>query len=136
MIQLEGPITIEAQDYSDYITRTVIRRRRALVSSLPTAGNARRTQKAGAIEEEVEFTFKADILATAVWLELYDAIDTDSAEVDVVARFASGAVGADNPSFTFVAVCTGVEIGGTYGEENTFTVTMPITSAGITKATT
>ena len=135
MIQLEGPITIGGTDFSDEITVCTITRRRNLTTVPSTFGNARSVQKAGSIVEEATFTFLNDKAAASVWLELYDAIDTDSAELAVVARLDDAAVGADNPSFSFTVVVTGVSVGGTVGEQNTQNWTYPITSAGITKAT-
>lgn len=135
MIQLEGPITIGGTDYSDEIVNCRIIRRRNLTRLPATYGNARTSQKAGSIEETCQFTFLNDVAASKVWLELYDAIDTDTGEVAVVARFDDAAVGADNPSFTFNIIVTGAEVGGQVGEQNTQQHTFPITEDGITKAT-
>jgi len=135
MIQLEGPITINAVDYSDEIAHATIRRRRNLTTKRPTFGNARSVQKAGSIVEEFEIECENDVAAAKLWLELYDAIDTDTGELEVVARMKEAVVGTDNPSFTFNIVVTGVEIGGTPGDQNYQRHTFPITEDGITKAT-
>lgn len=135
MIQLEGPITIGGTDYSDEIARAVIRRRRNTTTKRPTFGNARSTNKAGAIIEEFEIELENDVAAASLAFELDAAIDTDTGELEVVARFDDAAVGADNPSFTFNIVVTGAEFGGTPGEQNYQRFTFPITEDGITKAT-
>ncbi len=136
MLQLEGPITIATTDYSDEITSVIIRRRRNVVTDPATYGNARETDAAGAIKEEIQINFLNNRAATKVWAELWDAIDTDTAELAFTAQFDDGAVGADNPVFAGTMVVTGVEVGGAVGQHNQQSWTFPITAAGITRDTT
>lgn len=133
MLQLEGPITIGGNDYSDEITSVIIRRRRTGVTAPATYGNARETDAAGAIKEEIQLNFLNGRAATKVWAELWDAIDTDSAELAFTVRLDSGAIAADNPSFQGTMVVMGVEVGGQVTQHNQQSWTFPITAAGIVR---
>ena len=135
MIQLEGPVTINSTDYSDYITSLVITRRRETTNKPATFGNSRSSQKAGSIVEEVTINFLNGIAASEVWAELWDAIDTDTAELTFSARLDDAVIGTDNPSFSGTMVVTGVSVGGDVGIQNQQRWTFPVTDAGITKAT-
>lgn len=133
MLQLTGPITLGGTDYSDDVTSIIIRRRRAVVTSPATFGNAREVGAAGAISEEIQVNFLNHIAASRVWAELWDAIDSDNAELAFTARFTDGAVAADNPEFSGTCVITGVEVGGAVLQHNQQSWTFPVTAAGITK---
>ena len=135
MLQLEGPVTIGGQDYSDEITSVIIRRRRNIITSPATWGNSREVGAAGALQEEIQINFLNHYAATKVWAELWDAIDTDSAELAFTVRGSDAAIGADNPSFEGVMIVTGVEVGGAVMQHNQQSWTFPITDAGITKDT-
>lgn len=136
MLQLEGPITIGAVDYSDEIVRVTIRKRRNMIVRPATFGNRNETDKAGAAKNEIQIDFLNNRTAATVWAELWDAIDTDSAELAFTARLDDGAIGADNPEFSGVMIVNGVEVGGQVGVYNQQSWTFPITEAGITKDTT
>jgi hypothetical protein len=136
MLQLEGAVTIGGNDYSDEITSVIIRRRRASVTDPATYGNARETQAAGALQEEIQLNFLNHKAATKVWAELWDAIDTPTAELAFTVLLAEGAKAADNPSFEGTMIVMGVEVGGQVMQHNQQSWTFPITSAGITRDTT
>jgi hypothetical protein len=128
MIQLEGPITIGGQDYSAEITRCTIKWQRNTTTRPATFGNAQETEGAGATKLSCEIEFLNDVAATSVWAELLSILETDTAETEIVAQLKTGAVGPDNPSFTFTAVVIGTEAGGTPGEQNRHAYTFPIVS--------
>lgn len=135
MLQLEGPVTVGGTDYSDEITSVIIRRRRNMITSPATWGNARETDAAGALKEEIQFNFLNHYAATKFWAELWDAIDTATGELAFTVRGSSAAIGVDNPSFSGTMVVTGVEVGGQALQHNSQSWTFPITEAGIVKAT-
>lgn len=136
MIQLEAPITIGGEDYSDEITSLVINQRRNTTVRRPTFGNSTQSQKAGSWEGTVTIEFINDVVAASLLAELDAAIQTDSAELAFSGRFKSAAVGADNPTYSGTMIVTDLDIGGQVGEENVQTKTYPITEAGLTRATT
>lgn len=136
MLQLEGTILLGGVDYSDEITSLLITRRRNLVARPATFGNSRETQKAGTLTEELTINFINGTAAALVWAELWDAIDTDSAELTFSGTLTDAAIGADNPAFTGTCIVTGVSVGGQVGQYNQQTWTFPITEAGIVRDTT
>jgi hypothetical protein len=133
-IQLRANFEIGGVDFSSKISMMTIKRRREGVVAPPTGANIRRTKLAGALEEELEIMFRSNHAAASVWADLYDAIDTDTAELTFSATHEIGAVGADNPEFSGTFVCLGVDTGaGAVGALRQQTQTYPITGAGITK---
>ncbi len=128
MIQLEGPHTIDSIDHSTEIVRSTIKWTRNTTVVPPTYGNAQEVEKAGATKLMWEVEFLSSQAASSVFKTLLDAIQTDTAEVEVVAKFGAGATAADNPEYTFTVAVVGTEAGGNVGDQYRFTYTYPITS--------
>lgn len=135
-VQLTGALTINSTDVSAYVSSMTIRRERVSVTVPATLGNLRETQKAGALRESLEIRFHSDFAAASLWADLYDAIDTDSAELAFSGlRFDDAAVSSDNPEFSGTFVVLGVDSIGEVSALRQQTQTYPITDAGITKST-
>lgn len=134
-IQLTGSLTINSVDVAANVSSFVIKRQRNAVTVPATLGELREYQKAGALTEMIEINFFSDMAATSFWADLYDAIDTDSAELTFSGTLNAGAVGVDNPSFSGSFVVMGVDTGASVGALREQSQTYPITVAGITKAT-
>jgi hypothetical protein len=64
--------------------------------------------------------------AASIWAELYDAIITNTAELTFTARFATGAISADNPEFTGTIIVMSLDTGGTVGELKAQSQTYPV----------
>lgn len=131
-VQLTGNLSLGGTDYSSSISSMTIKRTRNSVTVPPTLGNIREVDKAGALKEALEITFFSSMAAASVWAELYDAIDTDSAELTFTGNLDSGATGADNPEFSGTIVVMGIDTGADVGSLREQTQTYPITIAGIT----
>lgn len=132
-IQLTGSLSLGGTDFSDSISSMVIKRTRASVTRPPTLGNIRETQAAGALQEALEINFFSDLAAASVWAELYDALDTDTAELAFSGEPDGGTAGADNPHFSGTIVILGVDTGADVGSLREQSQTYPITKDGITK---
>ena len=128
-IQLKGNLSLGAVDFSASISSMVIKRSRASVTRPPTLANIRETQAAGALQESLEITFFSGTEAASVWADLYDAIDTDSAELAFVGNLNDGATSADNPEFSGTIVVLGVDSGADVGSLRQQTQTYPITAS-------
>ena len=135
-VQLTGSLTIGATDFSDSISSIVIKRTRNSVTVPATLGNIREVDKAGSLKEAVEINFFSDLAAASVWADLYDAIDTDSAELTFSGNLDVGATGADNPEFSGTFVVLGLDTGADVGSLREQSQTYPVTDAGITKSVT
>lgn len=133
-VQLTGELSLGGTDFSDSIHSMIIRRTRTAVTRPPTLGNLRETQAAGALVEMLEINFSSSLAAASVWADLYDAIDTDSAELTFAGLLNPGSVGADNPEFSGTIVILGVDTGADVGALRQQTQTYPITAAGVAKA--
>ena len=134
-IQLKGNLTLGATDVAAYVSSMVIRRTRNSVTRPATLGNIRETEAAGALKETLTITFHSSVAAASIWAELYDAIDTDDAELTFTGTLEEGAAGADNPEFSGTVVILGVDTGADVTSLRQQTQTYPITAAGITKNT-
>jgi hypothetical protein len=134
MIQLTGDLEIEGQDVSAFVHSMIIRRTRNSVTVPPTLANIREVTKAGALVESLEIRFHSSLAASSLWAELYDAIDTDSAELTFVGKLNPGAVGVDNPEFSGSFVVMGIDTGADVGALREQTQTYAITADGIDKA--
>lgn len=139
-IQLEGsakfgPVGGPLVDYSNQITNCVINRTRATVSSPATWGDVTTDVNAGARTETLTINFLTSVAAASFWAELWDALDTDSGELDFEIRLSDAAVGADNPEFSGTLVTTGVDTGGQAGEIRSQSQTFPIKRGTLEKAT-
>jgi hypothetical protein len=118
-IQLEGTIKIgptgSLVDYSAAITSLTITKTRQLVTRPATFADARETQHAGPESDTITINFLNDEAASGFWVELWDAINTDSAELDFDALYKPGAVGASNPRYTGRFVVAQLDQGGDVG---------------------
>lgn len=132
-VQLTGSLTIGGLDVATTVSSIVIKRTRNSVTVPATLGNIRETQKAGALQEAVEINFFSSLAAASLWADLYDAIDTDTAELAFTGRMNAGAVGADNPTFSGTFVVLGVDTGADVGALREQSQTYPVTAAGVTK---
>lgn len=135
-VQLTGSLTIGAVDVADFVSSIVIKRTRSSVTVPPTLGNIREHEKAGALKEAVEINFYSSLAATSLWADLYDAIDTDSAELAFTGNLNSGATSADNPEFSGTFVVLGIDTGADVGSLREQSQTYPVTDAGIAKSIT
>jgi hypothetical protein len=133
-IQLTGSLTINSVDVAAYVSSFVIKRERTSVSVPATLGNLREVEKAGALREAIEIRFFSSLAATSLWAELYDAIDTDTAELTFSGRLEDGDVGSDNPEFSGTMVVLGVDTGADVASLREQSQTYPITADGVTKA--
>lgn len=121
-------------DFSSNVTSLVIHRTRESITVPATFGTGRSTQAAGALAESLEINFFSSTDAASMWAVIYDAIDTDSAELKWEATLNPGAVSADNPKFSGTITILAVDSGGTVGSLRAQTQTYPITDDGIVKA--
>lgn len=129
MIQLEGPITLGGNDYSDEISSFVINDTRNTVTVPGTFGDATEVDRAGAHKWSATITFHSDLAAASVWAELLDAMLTDTAELGFTARFKSGPVSGDNQEVSGTLLVTALDTGGTVNELRQQTQTYPMVGA-------
>ena len=134
-VQLKGSLTIGAFDAAAYVSSIVYKRTRTSVTVPPTLGNIRESEKAGALKEAVELNFFSSVEAASLWATLYDALDTDAAELTFTGRLEDGVVGVDNPEFSGSFVILGVDTGVDVGSLRQQSQTYPVTAAGISKVT-
>jgi hypothetical protein len=132
-IQLKGTMTLATVDVSAYVSSAVISRTRQSITRPATFGNIRQTQAAGALVETLTLNFFSSTAAASMWADLYDAIDTDTAELAFECTLNEGAAGPDNPEFSGTIVVLGVDTGAAVGTLREQSQTYPITAAGITK---
>lgn len=132
-IQLTGNLSIGAIDFSDNISTMMLKRTRNSISIPATLGSNRETERAGSLKESLEINFFSSMAAASLWAELYDAIDTDLAELPFSGNLGPGATSADNPLFAGTIIILGIDTGAAVGTLRQQTQTYPITAAGITK---
>lgn len=133
-IQLTGSLTINSVDVSDQVSSFVIKRTRNAVTVPATFGLNTESEAAGALKESIEIRFFSSLSAASFWADLYDAIDTTTAELTFSGTLDDGAVGADNPSFTGTMVVLGIDTGADVASLREQSQTYPITRDGVTKA--
>jgi hypothetical protein len=129
--QLEGTITIGGDDYSDEIHSFVINPTREVVTEEATYGDASKVDRAGAASATVTIRCKNDLAAASLARELWTAYLTDTAELAFVAKYTTGAVSTDNPSFTGNLVVTEIMIGTKSGDTRVMEQTFPVNSLAI-----
>lgn len=135
-IQLTGSLEINTTDVSDFVHTLTIKRTRASVTVPPRFGNIREVTKAGALLEALEIRFHSSMAASSLWADLYDAIDTDTAELPFSGLlFDNAPMGPDNPEYSGTFVVLGIDTGVDVGALRLQTQTYPITAAGITRTT-
>lgn len=135
--QLEGVIKFGSPlvDYGAQIHALRIVRARELVSEKPTFALAEVGDVAGPSRATLTIMFKSSTAAASFWAELWDAIDTDSAELPFEATLNAATVSADNPKFAGTIVVAGLETGGDVGAGREQSQTFPIKVGTLTKTT-
>jgi hypothetical protein len=124
-------VTINSVDLSSHIASVTIETNFDEVETT-AFGNTARTRVAGLQDSSVSLDFHQDFAASEVEATIYPLLGTTTA---VVIKPDSGAVAADNPSYSFdCLVNQWTPLGGGIGELATASVTWPISGA-ITKAT-
>jgi hypothetical protein len=124
-------VTINSVDLSDHIANVTLNQSFAEVETT-AFGDSARTRVAGLGDNSVTLDFHQDFAASEVEATIAPLIGTTTA---VVIKPTSGAVGAENPSYSFTVLCTDwTPINGAVGDLSTASVTWPISGA-ITKAT-
>lgn len=128
-----GVVTADI-DVSASVTSMTIKKSRESITVPATLATGKATQVAGAGSETLDIVFHSSMAAASLWAMLYDAMDTDTAELKFEGTLDEGLVGADNPKFSGTIVILGVDTGGAVGALRQQTQSYPITAAGITKA--
>jgi len=131
-IQLRGALTIGGIVVGDQCSSFVIKTERNSVTVPPNLANIREVQKAGAKKLALEINFWSTMAAADFWAELYDALDTDDAELSFVGKMNAGDIGADNPEYSGNIVVLSVDTGGEVGSLREQSTTFPITRDGLT----
>ena len=128
--QLEGVIKFGSTpvDYGAQIHALRLVRTRELVSEKPTFALAEVGDKAGPSRATLTIMFKSSTAAASFWAELWDAIDTDSAELPFEATLNAAAVSG-------TIVVAGLETGGDVGAGREQSQTFPIKVGTLTKTT-
>lgn len=129
-----GPSAGTAVEFGASITAFIIKRTRASIAQPATLATGRDTMAAGALSESVQIDFFSSTAASSVWAELWDALDTDSAQLYFEGSLNPGTVNADNPRYsgiiTILSLDTGIAVGALRAQSQTY----PVTAAGITRA--
>ena len=139
-IQLKGDCSLAPTgdtlvSYKNNISSMVISRTRNAVTKPATLGTGREVTAAGTISETLTINFFSSTAAASLWAVLYDVIDLDEPVIDFEGVLNEGAVGVDNPSFSGSATLLGLDTGADVGTLRSQSITLPITAAGVTKAT-
>ena len=124
-------ISIDATDFSDSLAAVTLDISKEQLETT-SFGDAARTYIAGLQEASVTLSFHQDFAASAVDSTLHTALGT---EIAVVIKPTSGAVAADNPSYSFNALVTQITpFSSNVGDLATQDVTFPVSGA-VTRAT-
>jgi hypothetical protein len=124
-------VTLNSVDLSDHIASVTLETNFDEVETT-AFGSAARTRVAGLQDSSVSFDFHQDFAAAEVEATIYPLVG--AAPTACVIKPTSGAVGADNPSYSFnVLINQWSPIAGNIGELAAVSVTWPISGA-ITKA--
>jgi len=124
-------VSINSVDLSDHIANVALNQSFAEVETT-AFGDTARTRVAGLGDHSLSLDFHQDFSASEVEATIAPLIGTTTA---VVIKPTSGAVAADNPSYSFdVLVTEWSPVSGAVGDLATASVTWPVSGA-ITKAT-
>jgi hypothetical protein len=139
LIILTGSIKFGASastntDYSCWVTELRITRTRNLIEIPATFCDGEASQRAGTQQNELTISYIGDIEESAFWAELWDAFETDSAELYFEANLKSGSTSSDNPKFSGTIIVAGLGTGGVVGELSTDQQTFPLVPNTLTKA--
>jgi hypothetical protein len=135
-IQLKGALTIGGINVADQCSSFVIKTERNAVTVPASLSNIREVQKAGSKKLALEINFWSTMAAADFWAELWDAVDTDSAELTFAGKLNDAALSADNPEYGGTIVVLALETGGEVGSLREQSQTYPITRDGLTIDTT
>lgn len=132
IVLTDASITVNSVDLSDHIASVTITTSYDAVETTAFSSDAARTRVAGLVDNSIALEFHQDYAASEVEATIYPLLGTTTS---VVVKPTSGAVAADNPSYTMTAlVSEWTPVAGTVGELATASVTWPVSGA-VTKAT-
>jgi len=132
IVLTDASITVNSVDLSDHIASVTITSSYDAVETTAFSGDGARTRVAGLVDNSIALEFHQDYAASEVEATIYPLLGTTTT---VVVKPTSGAVAADNPSYTMSAlVSEWTPVAGTVGELATASVTWPVSGA-VTKAT-
>ena len=123
-------ISIDSTDFSASIAAVTLDISKEQLETT-SFGQTARTYIAGLEDASVTFSFHQDFAASAVDATLHAALGT---EIAVVIKPTSGAVAADNPSYSFNALVTQItpfssNVGDLATQDVTFPISGPVTRA-------
>lgn len=124
-------ITIDGTDFSTSLAAVTLD---ISVEDLETTpfGSGSRTRIGGLQDGSVQFDFHQDFAASSIDDTLFPLLGT---VVEIVIKPTSSAVGTDNPTYTFDALCNEYQpFASSVGDLATLSVTWPV-SGDITRAT-
>lgn len=130
---LLGPNSGSAVDYSDKISQLTINFQRPTRTIPATFGQPIESEAAGPGKQTVTLTFYSTTAANDVWMELYDAIVSDAAELYFSATYDTDAVSTDNSRWEGTMVVTSLDTVPEVGSLRVQTQSYPVTAAGVTK---
>lgn len=140
VIQLKGDVKLgadsgSATSYKSAISMATINQSRNDVTIPATLGELVEDHAAGLMSETVQLQFHSSTAAASVWAELYDALQTDSAELYFEGTLNDGATGPDNPTWSGTIVILNIETGAAVGTLRQQSQTYPVKAPGLTRAT-
>jgi hypothetical protein len=135
-VLLRGSLTLNAVDVSDWVTEFKISRTRDVVEVPATLGTGTKSRSAGAHDYTLSISFLSETAASSAWATLWDAMETDSAEIPFAGKLQDAAVSATNPSFAGTILVTALDTGGTVGSLQQSSHTYPIKAGTLVRTTT
>lgn len=135
-VQLKFGLTLGSTAYEGKISSMILRTVRDRIEVPPTGGSLQRSAAPGATYQELIITFRSSHAAASIWAELWDAIVADDGEVAFSGMKNDGAASADNPVYSGTVRVFQLDSFGTAGQMREQTVTLVVTEAGVTRATT
>lgn len=107
-----GPDVGSAVEYGTAISEFSLKRKRTEIKVPATLATGFESVAAGALSESLGIGFHSSTAAASVWAELYDAIDTDTAQLYFEGTQNPGVVSADNPKWSGTIVILSLDTGG------------------------
>lgn len=123
-----------AVDYSNFVSKITINYEREAIDLPATFGLPIKSQVAGAEQDTLDLEFYSDIATSTVFSELYTAFKTTSAELYFEVIYNNAAVSVDNKRYSGKCVVLTLPTPTEVGSLRTWSVSYPITSAGVTAA--
>lgn len=131
LIAQDYNITIDGTDFSTSLAAVTIDITSEEQETTAFGGSGFRTRIGGLKDASVSLDFHQDFASGSVDETLFNALGTN---VDIVCKPNSGAVGADNPSYSFTALVTQTQpMANSIGDLATMSVTWPVVGA-VTRA--